>query len=74
MVEASVLREASKLIKASRNPAVVIHHHPDGDAVGAASALIRSLDSMNRATLVCVSGIPSIFSWLLSNIYHRKLI
>ena len=55
----NTLEEASALIKASRKILLVSHRRPDGDTLGASSALYLALTSMNKAAVpACMDEIP----------------
>lgn len=61
-------RECAKAILAIEKPLVVSHQRPDGDAVGSAVALVRTLRALGRdARFICSDPVPKRLSFLVKD-------
>jgi len=66
----NAVREAALLIQSSPKISVVLHRHPDGDAIGAAVALQVALNE-RQVSLVGTEKIPAAFEAVLGPIQAR---
>lgn len=56
------------LLKRAESLSLVIHQQPDGDALGSAAALYRSLSPTKSVEIVCATTVPQIFTPLLGSL------
>jgi len=62
------LREITALVSASRHIAIIPHHKPDGDAMGAALALYNYFQNKNKKAVVITPGsYPGFLQWMKGN-------
>ncbi|MBR4859517.1 MAG: bifunctional oligoribonuclease/PAP phosphatase NrnA [Clostridia bacterium] len=67
------LRETAELLKNSDNILLLSHAHPDGDTLGSATALARSLSAMGKRVKVdCGDPIPKDFSFMFEGLAQEE--
>lgn len=61
-----MLKRAARLLEGAKTVGLVIHQQPDGDAIGAASALAIALRAAGKTvTIFCATPVPKLFTTIV---------
>ena len=70
-------KECAKELTKIKNPAILIHKNPDGDAVGSAAALSEIFSQLGEAAVIaCVDDVPERLSFILEKtgaVFSREI-
>lgn len=70
----SPAQNASTLLRQATSICVIVHHRPDGDAIGSAVALKRALGQQSEIEIISSSPVPSVFTSILGPIETRPIL
>lgn len=70
----SPAESASTILRTAASICVIVHHRPDGDAIGSAVALQRALSKHSQVEIISSSTVPSVFTSILGPIETRPLL
>jgi phosphoesterase RecJ-like protein len=70
----SPAERASTILRTAQSICLIVHHHPDGDAIGSAVALQRALGGGTQVRIISSSAVPSVFTSILGPIETESLL
>lgn len=70
----SQLRSLQSLLGNTRSISIIVHHRPDGDAIGSAVALRNALRQSHQIRIISSSPIPQIFTSILGEVPIERVL
>jgi len=67
------LTAVAKQIEQAQSINIILHQHPDGDAIGSAAALVKAFPK-KRITISCATELPEIYTKIVGEINYSKII